>query len=160
MKKQVGVHGSSNDEWLTPPELVKALGPFTTDPCCAKKMPWCTAKIMYSPPQDGLSLPWKGRVWLNPPYSNAKPWITKFVAHGNGIALVSAKSTDSKWCQLLLKHCHSALWLASPRIHFYYTNGKISEGAFLSSLLVAMTHSDSIKLKKILSKYPGALFYA
>lgn len=158
MRRQQGVHWSSGDEWLTPPELIKALGSFTTDPCCADNMPWKTAKYMYTKKEDGLAQKWKGRVWLNPPYSNARPWIEKFVEHRNGIALVSAKSTDAKWCQLLLKNCDTALWLSSPRIHFYHTTGIESDGVFLSSLLVSMTSNDSIKLTKITTKYPGVRF--
>ena len=39
-----------------------------------------------------------GRVWLNPPYSNPKPFIKKLAEHGNGIALV-LNSTDTVWFQ-------------------------------------------------------------
>lgn len=158
MKKQVGVHGSSNDNWLTPIALIKTLGPFNLDPCCPVHMPWKTANHMYTPKEDGLAQKWKGRVWLNPPYSKAKPWIEKFVEHRNGIALVSAKSTDSKWCQHLLSHCDTALWLSSPRIHFCHPDGRESDGAFLSSLLVAMTIKDSYILAQARKKYPGVLF--
>jgi hypothetical protein len=41
---------------------------------------------------------WSGRVWLNPPYSNPKPFIKKLAEHGNGIALV-LNSTDTEWFQ-------------------------------------------------------------
>lgn len=32
---------------------------------------------------------------MNPPYSNVEPWIRKFIAHGNGVALVNFG--NSKW---------------------------------------------------------------
>jgi hypothetical protein len=45
---------------------------------------------MYNKNDDGLKQEWKGRVWLNPPYS--RPLIECFVKrmaeHGNGIALL------------------------------------------------------------------------
>jgi hypothetical protein len=37
---------------------------------------------------DGLSQEWYGFVWMNPPYSAAKPWIDKWINHNNGIALI------------------------------------------------------------------------
>jgi hypothetical protein len=47
--------------------------------------------------EDGLAQPWYGRVWLNPPYGpNTKPWIEKMAEHGNGVALVFAR-TDVAW---------------------------------------------------------------
>jgi hypothetical protein len=54
--------------WLTPPEIVQALGPFDLDPCAPWYMPWRTAPLMLTEFEDGLSYPWKGNVWLNPPY--------------------------------------------------------------------------------------------
>ena len=55
-------------EWLTPPEIVKAVGPFDLDPCTPPNMPWRTATVMLSAPADGLAEEWFGAVWLNPPY--------------------------------------------------------------------------------------------
>jgi hypothetical protein len=37
---------------------------------------------------DALTQDWSGMVWMNPPYSKAKPWVEKFLDHGNGIALL------------------------------------------------------------------------
>lgn len=34
---------------------------------------------------DGLSMPWEGRVWMNPPFSRPEPWVDKFIAHRNGV---------------------------------------------------------------------------
>lgn len=53
-----------NDEWLTPPELLRALGPFALDPCAPVVRPWDTAERHYTVEDDGLSIPWVGRVWL------------------------------------------------------------------------------------------------
>lgn len=136
--KNNGVHGSNNDHWLTPRWIIRELGPFDLDPCCEAKMPWRTAKTMWS--ERGLYRPWKGRVWLNPPYSRVGPWVDAFVA--NGIALVSAKSADTIWFHKLLGSCSSFL-LVKGRISFCFPDGTPSEGAFLSSVFFAMTKRDS-----------------
>jgi hypothetical protein len=53
---------------LTPRFVIDALGPFDLDPCPPKERPWDTARRHFTEADDGLSRPWKGRVWLNPPY--------------------------------------------------------------------------------------------
>lgn len=65
--------------WLTPPEIINALGPFDLDPCCPPTMPWRTATQMVYWPNDGLKVDWTGkRVWLNPPYGReAVPFLRK-----------------------------------------------------------------------------------
>lgn len=75
-----------SDTWLTPPQWIKALGPFDLDPCCPPVMPWPTAAKMLTEAQDGLATPWEGRVWLNPPFGQqAALWLAKMAQHGNGI---------------------------------------------------------------------------
>lgn len=37
--------------------------------------------------EDGLTQPWVGYVWLNPPYSNGTPWADRFRVHGHGVWL-------------------------------------------------------------------------
>jgi len=62
----IGSHHSARlqtDEWLTPPEVLKALGGFDLDPCCPVDMarhrkPWSTAEIMLSVEDDGLDWDW------------------------------------------------------------------------------------------------------
>ena len=53
-----------NDEWLTPPEILRALGTFDLDPCAPVVRPWKTAAKHYTAQDDGLTLPWEGRVLL------------------------------------------------------------------------------------------------
>ena len=90
-KRGMGVHQSSrmlNDEWLTPPEILGALGNFDLDPCSPIIRPWDTAARHYSIEDNGLQQPWVGRVWLNPPYGRETGvWLQRLADHGNGIAL-------------------------------------------------------------------------
>ena len=72
--------------WLTPPEIVDALGPFDLDPCCPPTMPWRTAAQMVHWPNDGLRVDWTGkRVWCNPPYGReAVPFLRKMAENKTG----------------------------------------------------------------------------
>jgi hypothetical protein len=46
--------------------------------------PWDTADTHYTAPLDnGLSLPWFGRIWLNPPYGDeAGAWLQPLTLSG------------------------------------------------------------------------------
>ena len=70
-----------SDEWLTPPEIIKALGEFDLDPADAFYTPFKTAKksIVKYLKYDGLIDPWSGRIWLNPPFNRYErpKWMKK-----------------------------------------------------------------------------------
>jgi hypothetical protein len=90
----------ATSEWWTPYSVFEAIGlKFDLDPCAPRlpDAPWIPAVKRYSRPRNGLSLPWKGRVWLNPPYGKQTGgWVEKLSSHGHGIALVFAR-TDVRW---------------------------------------------------------------
>jgi hypothetical protein len=105
MAKKGFSHESSKNktvEWYTPRYIFDALGVnFDLDPCSPGKdiTPWVPAKECYSlnSGQDGLMLPWKGNVWMNPPYGKHTPvWLERLAIHGNGIALLFSR-TDAVW---------------------------------------------------------------
>jgi len=78
---------STTNEWLTPPELIAALGVFDLDPCAPppERRPWNTAPLMYDERIDGLKTPWIGRVFLNPPYGpNTFTWLKILSEHSGG----------------------------------------------------------------------------
>lgn len=106
------------DTWLTPREVLDRLGEFDIDPCTPAVMPWRTAKVMLTEKEDGLRTPWFPglRVWINPPFSNPRPWLQKLAAHGNGIAL-TANSTDAGWFHEAAEAC-SAFNLLQGRMTF------------------------------------------
>ena len=97
------------DTTLTPLDFISKLGQFDLDPCGLEFHKTATKIIQL--PNDGLLEDWEGRVWLNPPYSNPKPFLEKLAKHGNGIALV-LNSTDTIWFQdICLKKADSMLLL-------------------------------------------------
>lgn len=112
-----------NDEWLTPPEILKPLGQFDLDPCAPLVRPWDTAKCHYSKHDNGLSQPWIGRVWLNPPFGRmASLWLDKLVDHGNGIALIPARTETLMFSEYVWPKA-SAICFIKGRPHFHYVDG-------------------------------------
>lgn len=136
--------GGVND-WLTPPALVKLLGPFDLDPCgCAQQPGWLaeSVKKVYCPPQDGLALPWRGRVWCNPPYgANVGAWAAKLAQHGRGLLLIFARTETSAW-QDTVWPTGSAFLFMKGRISFFYPSGQRSRGSGVGSVLVAYGAQD------------------
>jgi hypothetical protein len=122
----MGGHQSAKQQsetWLTPPEILQSLGTFTLDPCCPVGMPWKTANQMLTPDDNGLLQPWTGRVWLNPPWgSKADPWIEKMALHGNGIALLPAR-TETRLFFTYVWGEASAVLFVRGRPHFHRLNG-------------------------------------
>lgn len=111
------------DDWLTPPEIIDALGPFDLDPCTPRVMPWETAVRRYTIDDDGLAQPWEGRVWLNPPYGReAWRWVDRLAAHGDGIALVFAR-TETRWFIDTVWSKADALLFLHGRLKFHKSNG-------------------------------------
>jgi hypothetical protein len=112
-----------SDEWLTPPELIARLGRFDLDPCTPAEMPWETAARRYTSIDDGLSQPWEGRVWLNPPYGpETGKWLKRLAAHGDGIALVFARTETATFFRWVWPKADALLFLRG-RIHFRRIDG-------------------------------------
>ena len=91
--------GATSD-WYTPPEIFEALGlVFDLDPCSpGLGLCFVPARRIYTEADDGLRQPWFGTVWLNPPFGGRRgqvPWLRKFFAYGNGIALCAARTSSS-----------------------------------------------------------------
>jgi hypothetical protein len=113
-----------NDEWLTPPEILSALGSFDMDPCAPRPRPWDTARYHLSIEDDGLQENWFGRVWLNPPFGReAVKWLRKLVAHGNGIALIPARTETAMFYECVWGVADAILFMRG-RPHFHYVTGE------------------------------------
>lgn len=91
--------GSENDEWYTPPHIFDALDLyFDLDPCSPPGgLPWIPARHHLTRAEDGLTSPWRGLVWLNPPYSIPAPWVEKLSNHGQGVALLPVDTSTESW---------------------------------------------------------------
>ena len=137
--ERIPVAAGGKEEWLTPPHIIEALGPFDLDPCAPIVRPWDTATRHYCfPNEDGLALPWEGRVWMNPPYGNkTERWLRKMAGHGNGIALIFARTETAMFFESVW-HKASAILFLRRRIVFCHVNGTPATGnAGAPSCLVA-----------------------
>ena len=114
---------TTSDDYYTPPHVFERLAiEFALDVASPPGgIPWVPARHFLTMADDGLSAPWEGRVWMNPPYSQASPWVRRFIDHGHGIALVP--HAKSAW--------HPLLWEAAdgcvmPRDgYFNFVGGSI-----------------------------------
>ena len=149
--RAMGSHQSARAQtttWLTPPELIDALGPFDLDPCAAPSpRPWPTAARHIELPEDGLAAEWQGHVWLNPPYSFAAwRWLDKLAAHGDGIALVFARTETAGFVEQVWGKADGVLFLHG-RLHFHHADGtRAAANAGAPSCLVAYGHRAAEKL--------------
>ncbi len=126
-----------NDEWLTPPYIIEALGPFDLDPCSPISRPYDTAAHHYTIEDDGLSQPWEGRIWLNPPYGmEAARWLERLAGHGDGIALIFARTETRTFLNQIWERADALLFLAG-RISFHRADGSGGLNSGAPSVLVA-----------------------
>ncbi len=132
---KAAVFSSESDEWYTPQKYIESarlvLGRIDLDPASnVKANEVVGAKAIYTIDDDGLAKPWKGRIWLNPPYgdhgeTNIATWIGKMISEyragrmQRGILLVNA-STDRKWFQPLWDF---PICFTDHRIEFYTPSG-------------------------------------
>lgn len=136
------------EEWLTPPELVRALGPFDLDPCAPASRPWDTASRHVSLPQDGLAIDWQGRVWLNPPYGNKTfLWMRRLADHGSGTGLTFAR-TETRGFHEQVWDRATAVFFFRDRLSFYHSDGTKGERANAPSCLIAYSDRDAEKIEE------------
>jgi hypothetical protein len=112
---------------LTPKWIIDRLGPFDLDPCAATVRPWDCARVNFTEQMNGLAMGWLGFVWLNPPFDRREVgrWISKLADHGNGIALLHAR-TETGWFEPIWQRADLILFMAD-RIHFCRPDGTMQE---------------------------------
>jgi len=109
----------SSDERGTPSYIIEAarevMGTIDLDPAsCATANEVVRAARYYTKEQDGLTRPWFGNVWLNPPFSN--PLCRLFMEklpeeyHAGRItqAVVIVNASSGRWFHRLLGEFPSA----------------------------------------------------
>jgi len=119
---------SQTDTWFTPPAIIDALGgvdSFDLDPCSLEFRPWPTARRHIGPESNGLTQPWDGRVWLNPPYSIEllTRFLGRMAAHGCGTALIFARTETDPFHRFVWQAATGLLFLRG-RLNFHLADGR------------------------------------
>lgn len=114
--------GASN-EWYTPKYIFDALGcTFDLDvahPAAPTHVP-CRERLT----SGSLEAAWNGFIWMNPPFGGRNglvPWLEKFAAHRNGIALTPDR-TSAPWFQQFARSMDGVLFVA-PKVKFERPDG-------------------------------------
>ena len=139
-------HNSGENEWYTPAKYIDAaravMGGIDLDPASSLIANQTVQAAMYYTAEDnGLSRPWSGRVWLNPPY--AQPLIGLFCGAlrdalesgtvAEAISLTN-NATETAWFADLLANA-AAVCFVRGRIKFVDMSGRES-GAPLQGQVV------------------------
>ena len=131
--------GGDNFEYFTPATYVDAaravLGDIDLDPAsCESANQTVKAKSFFTADDDGLQKDWRGRIWLNPPFTSGL--IEKFVdklgaeiSAGNvtsAIVLVD-NATETRWFKKLALTC-AGMVFTTGRINFL-KGGNLESGS-------------------------------
>ena len=135
------------DQYYTPKWVFDALGmTFNVDVCAPiGGVSWIPAVNYFDEQRDGLAHKWEGNVWMNPPYSKPKPWIQKFIEHGQGIGLIAMSRSNSFY----------SLWnnpdvsIAVPEKHMTFVTPEGKKlGIFMPVCFIAMGNCCTEALRK------------
>jgi DNA N-6-adenine-methyltransferase (Dam) len=81
----------ANDSFRTPEWILDLLfeGIEYFDPC----------PLNLNPEKDGLSIAWPTNkpIFINPPWSNPRPWVEKAIAHKGEVVMLLPMGTEAAW---------------------------------------------------------------
>jgi len=152
----IGGHTKPNEgrstDWITPLEILADLGEFDLDPCACAPQPWPTARTMWTWRDNGLGKNWFGRVWLNPPYGRATSlWLERLARHGNGIALVFAR-TETQMFRDWVWGRADALMFLHGRLYFHRpdgSRGKTNAGGPSVLIAYGCRNADTLRASRL-----------
>lgn len=107
---------AKTDDWSTPKDFYNKLNEefnFTFDPCPLRSG------------DDGLSIDWKGNIFINPPYSNVGAFLKKGIQeldkeNAKICVFLLASRTDTKWF-------HTYIY-ENPRATVRFIKGRLKFG--------------------------------
>lgn len=120
------LYSSRSEAWETPQDFFDNLNDefhFDLDACAIPENAKC--ERFFTPEQDGLSQPWTGNVWCNPPYGkDISKWIAKaqneIKQNANVVVLLVPARTDTRWF-------HDYLY-NKPNVELRFVKGRLKFG--------------------------------
>lgn len=126
----------ASDEWYTPPHVFDHLGcRFDLDVAHPDAKTFVPADSIIT--AGSLEAEWSGFVWMNPPFGGRNgltPWLEKFFAHGDGIALTPDR-TSAPWFRAMWQKAD--LILFTPKLRFIRPDGSEGKSPSNGTALVA-----------------------
>jgi len=125
------------DNWGTPNWLMDLFEGWF-DPC----------PFNPNPEVDGLTIDWKDKTYVNPPYSRPLPWVEKAIEEnkkGKTIVMLLKVDTSTRWYAKLVEANAHIFWL-NGRLKFQGENylngsGKLSPANFPSMIVILSKES-------------------
>ena len=117
-----GMYSSLSHEWETPSALYDSLHrefDFTLDAAASHENAKCAKYFTID--DDGLSQPWDGRVWVNPPYGRGiGHWVEKAYQESRRgslvVCLIPSRTDTGYWHDYAMKA--AAIRFIRGRLHF------------------------------------------
>ena len=138
-------HNSGEIEWYTPLPIIESarsvMGGIDLDPASSEKAQEAVrAERFFTAEDDGLSQPWAGRVFLNPPYE-AKlvgPFVKKLLSEPvEQVIILVNNATETKWGQALLERA-DAVCFPSSRIKFLDSEGNPKQSPLQGQMIIGI----------------------
>lgn len=116
-RMNAGLFSSATPEWYTPAHIIERVeavfGQIDLDPCSNSSDPNeanVPALTYWTQAENGIAMPWHGRVYMNPPYGDdISVWVARMINAyedseiAEAIALLPAR-TDTAWFQPLFDY--------------------------------------------------------
>lgn len=141
--------GGGSVEWYTPGSYLECarqvMGEFDLDPATSPvAQEQVQARNYFTKDEDGLTQPWHGKIWCNPPYCDAGKFVDKLLAEigagrvSQAVLLVNSY-TDTRWFHAAGDAC-AAICFTKGRIHFVRPDGDRLEQPAYGSAFIYFGH--------------------
>lgn len=135
-----GLFSSNEDAWATPQDLFDALNnefQFTLDPCASHGNAKCAR--YFTKEDDGLSKPWDGVVFMNPPYGRGiAQWVSKAYEESlrgmTVVCLIPARTDTAYWHDYVMRS--DEVRFIRGRLHFGGDHERSAHNAPFPSAIV------------------------
>jgi DNA (cytosine-5)-methyltransferase 1 len=150
----------TRDAWATPPILAANLVRefrCTLDVAASPSTAKCSR--FYTASDDGLSQPWDGVVWCNPPYSDPSPWVKRAIDEGHRGAvsvLLLPAMVGVSWFTLM--SIAADWWTFDRRIAFVPPAGVVASSSPLGNVL-AVFGVNGGRWRGIRAAYDGSIVF-